>query len=98
MNNQLEGIISGYPNITQPLCFFTNVAAIRTFLQSSLSSQPICGSPNSSRSDYFKSFPNNDLRIMSVLRPSQGPEAVLYCTKGYFLKTSEKMAKFREPN
>ena len=47
MDNQLEGIISGYPQMAQPLCFFTNVAAIRTFLRNSLKSEPICGSPDS---------------------------------------------------
>ncbi len=42
MDNQLEGIISGYPQMTQPLCFFTNVAAIRTFLRENLKSDPTC--------------------------------------------------------
>ncbi len=41
-DNQLAGIISSYPEMPQPLCLFTDVATIRTFLRQTLKSEPTC--------------------------------------------------------
>ena len=42
IDGKLAGIISGYPSAGQPVCLFSDAAAIRDFLNASLRDDPLC--------------------------------------------------------